>query len=91
MEIFGGSYRRQYTSSQNVRNVIEGGRIADEIRKASNEHHSNTEIPNAEAFLDQELKEYQEKKSSKKEKDSFYFEKLSLWEQVKYYFANFWK
>ncbi len=84
MEIYNGSRRNQYTSKAQIKAVQEGGRRADIIRIASNEHHNSVEIPDAELLLDVELKRVEQTQTEKNIKTE---EKpLSFWEQARSFF-----
>lgn len=56
MEILGGSGRRnKYVSRSAIQRLKRGGKIADQIKQESNQHHQSVDIPNAEKMLDETI------------------------------------
>lgn len=88
MEIYGGSSRQKYVSQGQIKKMKEGGKKADEIKKISDNHHENIDIPNAESFLEENL-ENAYKKPKKFVKKFTKNEKVSVFKKISQFFQKF--
>ncbi len=85
----GGSRRKRYISKTDIENLKKGGIKALQIKAQSDAHHLNTEIPNAEKALDENIETaFNSKDSQSTTSENLYNLKTNILHSQKNFFQK---